>query len=547
MLLSWPKFSGMAPKLTPRRLGPGMAQNASNVELVSRTIKPLREPLTVLSGVATAADTTIYRFGQALSSDTQYWFAWPYDVDVVKGAISGDTAERTYFYNPSEGLRKTDADLALVGGSGAYPWNSYPLGVKEPTAAPVATVTIDGTGTVESRYYVVTHVTAWGEESAPSPVSNSVDVKPVGATVTLTALGATPPAGYSNISAKRVYRTLTGSLATAFQFVDEIPVSQGSYIDTKDSADLGETIQTSTWAEPPAGAYGLFTMANGIMVTLKDYDIYPSEAYIPYAYPAEYSLAVDYPIVGGAGVGSSAVILTQGNPYMLTGSDPSAMSLVKLESAQSCVSKRSIAAVEGGVIYASPDGLMLVSQTGAVVNLTENLFDRDTWQALNPGSIHGYWHDRQYIAFYDNGTVQAGFTLNMQDGADAAFTLLPNHYATAGYSDLKQDALYLQMGTNIVKWRAGGTYLTAVWKSGITELPTSVNLACAKVRATAYPVVMKLYGNGTLLLDKSVTDAQAFWLPSGTLYETFEIELRASTGEITGAWVASSIDELRGV
>lgn len=547
MILQWPTFSGIAPKAEPRKLAPNMAQTAQNTDLTSRTVTPWVSPLTVLSGVATAAKTTIYRFGQDLVSDSQYWFAFPRDVDIAKGAISGDQTERTYFADPVEGLRKTNNTLALTGGSGAYPWNSYPLGVPAPTITPSAAITTNGSTStdLETRYYVFTYVTNWGEESAPSAVSNTLDVYPVGASVLVSGLGTTQPAGHTNITAKRIYRTLSGSATTSFQFVDEIPLANATYADSKAGSALGEPIPSLSWDAPPVGAFGLTAMANGIMLLFKGYDVYASEAYIPYAYPAAYSQAVDFPIIGGCGLGSSAVVLTTGNPYIVTGSDPSALSLVKLESVQSCSSKRSIAATEGGVIYASPDGLILVSQSGQVINLTASFYDRASWQALNPSSMHGHTFDGQYFGFYDTGVVQGGFVYAPGQG-EAAFTLLST-YATAGYNDLLQDALYLQVGSNIVKWEAGGSLMTATWKSGIRELPTPVNLACAKLRATAFPVTFRYYSNGALVHTQTVQDEAAFWLPSGFKTSTVEIEVVVTSGSVTGAWIATSIEELRSV
>ena len=36
---------------------------------------------------------TIYRFGQDVQSDTQFWFHWTTDADVVKGPVAGDTTD----------------------------------------------------------------------------------------------------------------------------------------------------------------------------------------------------------------------------------------------------------------------------------------------------------------------------------------------------------------------------------------------------------------------------------------------------------------------
>ena len=546
-VLSLTKFSGVAPRVSPNKLSPDMAQTASNVRLIAGTLNSWKNPITVASGMAAGAKSTIYRFGQDLYSDSQYWFDWDVDVDVVKGAIANDQTERTYFTHPTLGARITYNTLALTGGAGGYPRSSYPLGVPAPTSAPVASVQVvgDTASSLETRVYVYTFVTSLGEEGPPSPVSNYLDVRTIGSTTHLTGLGTAAPVNYSGyITAKRIYRTLSGSLSTEYQLVDEIPITQATYDDIILGSALNEVIPSVTWTAPPSGSFGITQMANGIMLLFKGYDIYPSEAYIPYAYPANYSMSVDYPIVGGAAVGTSAVIATAGHPYLLTGSDPSALSLVKLEAPQACASKRSISAVSGGVMYSSPDGLIFVSTTGQVQNVTESLFSRDEWQALVPSSMQGYFHDGRYYGFYNTGSVQRGFIYDPTLGS-GAFTFIDT-YATAGYSDLLQDALYLKIGTNIVKWNADATRMSYTWKSAVFEMASPTNPGCAQVIAKTYPATFKLYADGVLKHTQTVADANPFWLPSGYRARYLEIEI-SGTAEVLSVHVASSPQELKGV
>lgn len=544
-VITIPKFSGVAPRVSPNKLSPEMAQTANNVRLLAGTLAAWKQPLTVVSSLSAGNPSTIYRFGQNLTSDTQYWFHWTADVDVVKGAISGDQTERTFFTHPTLGARQTNNSLALTGGAGDYPWGSVPLGVPAPATAPSHSVTQNGDPDepTETRVYCYTYVTSLGEEGPPSPVSANIDLKPTGATVRLSNLPTVAPSGYAGyITGKRIYRTLSGSLTTEFQLVDEIPIAQGTYDDNIANNQLDEVIPTATWQPPPAGVFGITQMANGIMLLFKGYDIYPSEAYVPYAYPVDYQLSVDYPIVGGAAVGSSAVVVTTGHPYLLTGSDPSALSLIKLENPQACVSKRSLAPVEGGVIYASPDGLIFVSTSGQVNNLTAQLFSRDDWQALVPSSISGYYHDGRYYGFYYKGTTQGGFVFDPAQGT-GAFTFIDT-YATAGYSDLLQDALYLKVGTNIVKWGAGATAMSYTWKSAVFEMTTPTNPACAQVVARSYPATFKLYADGVLKHTQTVTNNDPFWLPSGYRARFLEVEV-SGTGEVLAVHVASSPQELK--
>lgn len=546
-VISLPKFSGVAPRVSPNKLTPEMAQVAENVRLLAGTLSSWRQPITVASGFAPGDPATIYRFGQDLVSDTQYWFHWNDVVDVAKGAIANDQTERTFFLHPSEGLRQTNNSLALVGGSGDFPRNSVPLGVPPPSLTPGVAIANQGdeNSPLETRIYCFTFVTSLGEESAPGPVSAPIDVRTGGGSVTVSNLGTTAPTGFAGyITGKRIYRTLSGNLRTEFQLVDEIPITQATYTDNISSTQLDEVIPTATWLPPPSGLVAMTQMANGILVVFTRYDVCPSEAYIPYAYPLDYQLAVDFPIVGAAAVGSSAVILTTGQPYLLTGSDPSAMSLIKLESQQACVSKRSIAAIEGGVIYASPDGLMLVSGTGQVSNMTEALFSRQEWQALVPSSIHGYFHDGRYHGFYNAGQVQGGFVFDPRQGA-SAFTFVDT-FATAGYSDLIQDALYLKVGGDIIKWDASSTRKSYTWRSAVFELTTPANPACAQVVAKSYPVTFRLFSDGNLMHTQTVANSDPFWLPSGYRARFLEVEI-AGTAEVLSVHVASSPQELKQV
>lgn len=546
-VISLTNFSGVAPRVSPNKLAPGVAQVADNVRLLAGTLDAWTASLPVVSGLASGATSTIYRFGRDLTSDTQYWFHWTADVDVVKGAIANDQTERTYFTHPTLGPRMTYNTLALTGGSGDYPYASYPLGVPAPVPTPAATVQTEGdTGvTAEVRVYVYTFVTALGEEGPPSPPSNLLTIYANGGVAQVANLPTAAPAGYSGyITAKRIYRTLSGSLSTEYQFVDEIPISQGTYVDSIPNENLNEVIPSVQWYPPPSTAFGILQMANGVTVVFDGYDVYPSEAYIPSAYPPGYSLAVDYPIVGGAAVGTTAFVLTTGFPYLLTGSDPSAMSLVKLDSPQSCVSKRSIAAVDGGVMYASPDGLIYITGTGQVTNVTAQLFTRKEWQALVPSSIHGYYHDGRYHGFYSTGTVQRGFVFDPAQGT-GALTFV-DLYATAGFTDTVQDALYLKVGTQIVKWGADNDKLSYTWRSGIIEQGTPLNKACAQVVAKSYPATFKLYADGGLIHTQTVANADPFWLPSGYLARFYEIELSGSA-EILSVHVADNMEELGGV
>jgi len=554
-------FLGMAPQLNPINMDQRLSQNAVNTKVIYGNLRPWNAlgatgGLTKSSGVI----KTIYRWGENQTSEDNYWFSWTTDVDVVRAPIDGDTTERTYF--TGDGAPKvTNNSLTLPGlsitsngqyvpssgdGNGTYPSNSYLLGVPAPTTAPVATVTGTATNAADvalSVAYVVTYVTSIYEESAPSAPSNVVSYK-LGQTVNLTNLPSAPD-GNRLITLKRIYRSNTGSKGTAYQFVVELPVATTSYSDTKDSADLGETVATWGWSEPPATMQGLKLLANGIGLGFSGNTLYPSEPFALYAYPVAYQLSTESPIVGIGVFGQSAFIGTKSNPYVVTGAAPESLSMIKLEAKQACVSKRSIVEMNGGVVYASPDGLFLVNGNG-ISQITAGLLSREDWQKYVPSSIHAYEIDGRYIAFYDTGTVQGGLVFDLFS-TTPSFTKV-DFYATAGYSDRLRDILYLKIPstTTVQKWEGGSSNLTFTWRSKKFRAPRPMCPAAARIEGTGYPFTFKLYADDVLKFTKTVTSAAAFRLPSAYKAQIFEMEF-SGTGQINTVMLAESFEELRNV
>jgi len=535
-------FAGMAPSLNQFNMDQAYSQQAVNAKLLYGNLTPYKAARTIVTPTKAGVKKTIYRWGENLSDEATYWFTWTTDVDVVRAPIDSDVTERTYF--TGDGYpKKTDSSLYSSGGTD-YPMNAYKLGVPAPSSAPSATVSGNPTNASDvalSVAYVVTYVTGWGEESAPSGPTAVVSYK-AGQTVNLTAIPVAPGGNY-NITSKRIYRSNSGSKGTAYQFVTEIGIATTSYADSKTSIELGETVATWGWAEPPDTMQGLKLLANGFAIGFSGNTLYPSEPFALYAYPVGYQLSTESPIVGIGVFGQSAFIGTKGNPYVVTGSDPATLSMIKLEANQACVSKRSIVSMNGGVVYASPDGLFLVNSSG-INPLTINILSRDDWQAYKPESIHAYEIDGRYIAFYDTGTTQGSLIFNLY-GETPSFSI-STVYATAGYSDRLRDALYLAIGSTIARWDDGSTNLTFTWKTKKFRAPRPICPSIAKIEAVGYPVTFKLYADSVLKFTKTVNNIKTFRLPAGFKAQTFEFQFEASA-QFNRFTVAEQGHELKGM
>lgn len=535
-------FFGMRPAQGADLLSPGEAVVSTNTRLTSGYLESFRgltdTPILTFSG---AAVRSIYRFAQENVNEDEFWFQHTADMNVVKGPIDSDTEERTYITGRNSYPEKTKASIAT--GSTPYPSTTLRMGL--PAPAPISAPTVSGTATnpadpLETVVYVTTYVSSWGEEGPPSQVSSDASWRP-GQTVDITGLPTAPGAGYDMVS-KNLYRSATGSSNTQFQLVATIPIATTTYADTTLTADLGTTLPTNGWVAPPDDMVGLVAMANGVLAGFTGNTLCLSEPYAPYAWPVRYQRSTDAPIVAIAAFDQSLFIGTTTGIYVLTGADPANMSMDKLSVAQSCVSKRSVVSMLGGVIFASPDGLFRIDSTG-IRSLTEGLMTRVHWQEYVPSSITAFESDSHYIAFFDTGARQGGMLFSFGDKPTFSET---DVYATAGYRDNSRDALFLvTSGNHLRKWDdKTADPLTYEWQSGVFNLPYEVNMACARVDATSYPVTFQLYADDAAVGSPiTVTGKYAFRLPAGYRSRRYAFSL-TGTEPVRAVELADSMQEL---
>lgn len=546
-------MGGIAPKITPELLPNNMAQAASNAILHKGGVAPLKDGLTIATPSKAGAKKTIYRFGKD-QPETHYWFTWTNHVHVCRGPVI-ETTERTYY--TGDGVpKKTDMSLALSGGT-SYPLNAYNLGVPAPTTAPVVwQYGAAGPSVPEQRAYVYTHVTAWGEESAPSPAA--IGTADNAHLLTLDSFAPAPGGAY-NIVQRYIYRSVTSSSGTNYYFVGAIPITDTSFIDNVDIAGIGEPLATLDWDAPPDDLHGLIALPSGALCGLSGKQVCFSVIGAPYAWPQKYRLTCDYDPVAVAAVGQGVYVLTTGNPYFINTGDPESAQMIRIDEEQPCIAPRSVVSFQGSVIYATPDGLVSLSQAGSKL-LTDKIFDREAWQAQSPTAMFAAKHDNRYYGFWAAG---GGFTLDL-DG-----NFIPHDIqATAAYVDPVQDMLYVAVGAYIQRWNAGALK-TAPWLSKRFNLPRPTVFSCCQVKANSYTnltlkvtAILDSPSIATAIAAKSsgrwvasgnkvtyaaaITHSGMHRLPSGFMAYLWEFEV-TGTDHWTLAAIAESVEELKGV
>jgi hypothetical protein len=415
---------------------------------------------------------------------------------------------------------------------------------------------------VSSRYYVVAFVTDWGEESEPSPLSDLLEAD-ANDTVTVQRPRLMTGESYAERSIEkwRLYRSNTSGTAAAWQLVQEMPITVAAFLDDKASEELESLQPQFTWTAPPyrmdgqfdgalkpsvgANPYlrGLVGMPNGIMAGFIDNTVAFCEPYVPYAWPVEYQVTTEFPVVGMAVFDQTLFVGTAGNPYFVTGAHSASMSAQKLDSNQACASRRSVVGVQGGVLYASPDGLCLASARGVEV-VSRQLIARKDWQAMQPASMFAAEHEGVYYLFYA-GAGGGCLACNLQDGMKLGRIDLSG---SAVWVDKLNDLMYLARGSDILECFTGGAGRAGRWRTGIATQPRQQPLAWAKVygqQDAAHPITLRLWGDGVLQHTATFNDLQPQRLPPGRWIE-HQVEIQGAA-RVTSVVLCSTSEELRGV
>lgn len=544
-------FTGMLPRIEPHLLPAGASQDVLNANLQRGSLVPYKEPAKVADLAKVGTKLAIYRFGRSIDDDARYWFHWLNDTDVARGAIPDDAQERTYFTEAGQPPRVTDSTMATANQDMPSAW--YRLGIPAPTSR--ATVTVaqqpNPPANIERQSCLLayTFVSAWGEEGPPNEVSDPFNAATNDTLDVINMEG--PPAGEYNITLKRLYISTTDATGTAvLRFWKEVPAGAVTFSDKVDFTELGEALPERALVPPPADLFGLMAHPGGFMIGFSGKRVYRSEVFKPFGWPY-YSPVADE-IVGGAIMGQATVVCTKGDAYLATQADPVTLTPLRLDGNQPCVAKRTIRAFKGGVVYASPDGLVMVDQSGGVGVVTEELLTRAQWQAYRPASMHASVHDNRYFCWFDTGAERGGLIFDLTRGAMSLTRT--DVYATASYSDGRRDELFLALADGGVhKWDGGAVPLAMRRVSKKFLLERAQNIGAAQVVATAYPVTFRLRatietsgGPMDVEVQHEVTSGRPFRLRGNYRARSYEftVEGSAAISEVT---VASTLGNVTAV
>jgi hypothetical protein len=540
----------------------------------------------------------------------------------VQGMAAGDTIASA-FTNPTGLLMNTQywigfaMDSAInfqnaddTGSNGVVSLNTYsngPPGVitNLSTGYPDLQIWGDCTSSSvqEARAYVYTYISAYGEESAPSPATTVTGWSNGTWTVGLfqpppDQLGVT-----RNLVGIRLYRTVTatGGSTTYYQVtpVDgDLPITTASYADTiDDSVVVDNTILYSQlFLPPPEDLQGIIAMPNGMAVGWRANEIWFCQPYLPHAWPPSYVLTTEYPIVGLGVSGNAVVACTTGSPYIASGSDPANMTALKVQHSEPCLSRGSILGNNDGVYYTSPNGLILVTQYGSVSNTSELWITREKWQQLTPQkNLRAVFLVSSYFALGtvrngDNSVAQSGFTIELNASDTQSFSIWPQPGGhRLGFSQLTGPNQLDVYNVRLDPWssvclvmQGTGVYYydfsdpapvmqTYKWRSKLFQQRSKKNFSAMRIWFTTPPGtpaqsatrntaafndpswnalaagqygIIRVYAGGNLIMQREIRQTQELLrIPSGFKSETWQFEVEARV-PIANIQVGTSVKAL---
>lgn len=583
-------FGGMIPAVDPHLLPNTSAEIAEDVWVHTGALQGYKA-LRKIYDISNAGTHKVFRVPMVLRDadriPNSYWLEFPSaNTDIIRSPTSGDQFDR--FYWASDVARPYYNSRSRI----ALGHPPLVLGVPAPTVAPGVAI-VGGGPPDESRAYVYTWVTEFGEEGPPSPPTLFTGAGDGTWNITLTVpdTAAETDRLLSNV---RIYRTVSGvGGETDYFFVGEVPKATTLFADNVASVTGNRILETLFWTEPPLDLQGFVTMPNGIVASWRKNEIWFSEPFRPHAWPVLYQISVDAPVVGCGVVGQTLIVCTEGAPYAVTGVNPGSMAQSRLATFEPCTSRGSIVSTPIGVVYSSPSGLVLASAAAAVVVSRSMLQKEDWYKLLRLPTISGTSFNGGYYAF---GTTAVGCFAPtafdedafLQEDFSGAFTgafIEPNDgrvAVTKLTTPVPVRCVYSDIWTGeVLVLRDDGLFWLDqtigcdnprqpfLWRSKILETPNQRSFEAMRVYFTTFgcspelnPVqntspdqtlqpdqwgLIRVYADGVLRFTRELRRSGEFFrLPSGFKATFWQIEIESRV-RIDSVEIASTAKELGSV
>jgi hypothetical protein len=200
---------------------------------------------------------------------------------------------------------------------------------------------------------------------------------------------------------------------------------------------------------------------------------------------------------------------------------PQAIILQRIDSIDPCVNRRSMVTTLQGVMYASPQGIVLATPGNTALQ-TQQLFTREEWQNyFSPTEVQAVGYGLQYVAFDSTAT---GFIFSPAEQLAPLTTLDRFSGVFAIQIDQYSGDVYLVQSNQARLWDPPeSTPYEYTWLSKEFDLPKPVNFGAFR---------LKFVGGGTQEIPASLL--QDYILFNEDVYAYANSHMRAGLGAING-------------
>lgn len=521
MKLSLTKLAGEMPIVSDKLLPENAASYCRNARSEGGSLIPLND---LGAEFTVTGKTNQTRSAYKYPHNRSVWLTSDHEVDFVRGPIANDAWNRVY---------QTGDGVPKLSGSDVAGSSFRELGLIKPSISTVART--DGTTTVipadkfklDCAYYS-TFVSSYGEESEPSDPS-AIAERYDGLSMRITFGDNADPQAVS----RRIYRT---EGAGTYNFVTEVPIAFDYFDDNIDSDELGAPCGSESYNKPDPSMQGIASLGNGILMGFFGNTICFCEPYYPHAWPIEYQYSVPDIVTGISATSGGVLVVTEGDPWFLSGIHPAAISQTRIDQSFPCLNRRGLVDMGEYALYPTNDGLAYAS-TGGIEIISRKIINRSQWAALGISSFNAFRYRGSYLCFYTGG----GFIFN----PDAGLFFFDTNYAVrSGYYDSYSDELILvteQAGVVSIRAFDQGDPTEIIWRSRQFILPARIGFSAMRIDAEGSAQV-SITGSDNYNHIETITTDDGSRLPAGRPRE-LQIEVK-SQARINSISLATSMSEL---
>lgn len=529
-MLAWEsyEFAGIIPRLRKKQLPKGYATIAHDVDLTHGTIKAFLEP----------------RFIKDAPVPAVKMYVWGCDILTWNDCV--DVAE----WLP-------DCPRLFITGNADYPQTITMengklvyrrLGVPVPPTPPMPTVVspTEESDRHRSTAYMATFVNNFGEESGPSMPSHDV-VTEDGQVVELDFRYA-PPIEY-DVKKVRIYRRETGfrtglekeqELETHWFLLAELDVDEREFTDNVPIMHLGWAYENLDTREPPANLTNITAIPEtAILAGSVQNKLLFSRNLQPNNWELSQEMTLDDNVIAMGASGNSLYVATDGHPYRVqadVGCDNRACREIHRYKQAfpmiNCHTGHGAVITPYGLVYASTDGLVMLSDSPSPQVITTEVLSQDDWRQLAPhttrlayykGALFVVTDKISFILWLDNNTYQDTKYKKMVTISDKP---------TDMFVSRQGELLLLQQNAKIEQWNAGKKLRPYKWLSATIDTGFLFDLTRLRAKVLNADSEISIISDRAKMIRRFPTGDRI--IPYGRHGRVREFNIEAiGTGEIT--------------